>query len=52
MLNFFLSILVHKKILTVDEAAHFSKELATRTHPQGFHDAHRIVEALWEDLKK
>lgn len=52
MLNWILSILVHKNILTETEAEHLSKELTLKTHPHIFKDAHKVVEEVLAELEK
>jgi hypothetical protein len=52
MINWFLSIMVHKKLLTLAEAEYFAKELVFKTHPQNFTEAHKIVEKLLNDFEK
>ncbi len=51
MLNWLLSILVHKDILKLEEAEHLSKELVVKTHPQNFMDAHKIVAKIFKDFE-
>jgi len=50
--NFTLSVLVHKGVLTLEEAEHLAKELGSRIHSQTFSDAHRICEEIFEKLEK
>jgi|HubBroStandDraft_5_1064220.scaffolds.fasta_scaffold699740_1 hypothetical protein len=52
MLNWVLSLMVHKKLLTEDEAVHLGKELPLKTHPHNFLDAHKVVEDLLKDFRK
>lgn len=52
MLNFTLSVLVHKGILKLDEAEHLAKELAQKTQPQNFLEAHKIVEQVVKEFAK
>lgn len=52
MLNWSLSVLVHKGILTFEEAEHLAKELVLKTHPTRFADAHVIVEKVLGEYKK
>lgn len=52
MLNWLLSIMVHKKLLTKEEATYLGKELPLKTHPHDFKDAHQVVEELLKDFKK
>lgn len=52
MINWVLSIMVHKEIIDLDEAEHLAKELVTMTHPSNFIDAHRIVENLLDKYKR
>lgn len=51
MLNWLLSLMVHKKMLNVAEAEHLAKTLITKTHPANFAEAHRIVEQVLKDFK-
>ena len=51
MLNWILSILVNKKVITLEEAQELSKELPLRTHPAGFTDAHNIIEEILTKLQ-
>jgi hypothetical protein len=50
-LNWMLSILVHKSLLTIDEAKHLSERLVTTTHPQNFTDAHRVMDKILSELE-
>lgn len=43
MLNWFLSILVHKEVITVEEARHLAQELSKTIHEHNFTDAHKTV---------
>jgi hypothetical protein len=52
MLNWILSILVHKELLSEGEAEHLSKELTTHTHPHIFKDAHELVGKLMDEYEK
>lgn len=52
MLNWILSILVHKNIITVEEAQTLSKELLTKIHSQNFDEAHELVTKVLKDFKK
>lgn len=52
MLNWILSILVQKKIISEEEATHLGKELPLNIHPQTFTDAHEVVTKLLDDFKK
>lgn len=44
--------MVHKELLTEEEAAHLAEKLPVTTHPQHFKDAHRIIEKLLADVRK
>lgn len=50
MINWILSIMVHRKLLTLEEATYLAKELTFKTHPQNFVDAHKIVDKLLKDM--
>lgn len=52
MLNWTLSVLVVKDLLSYEEAERLSKELALKTYPTGFNDAHAIVKGILEDVNK
>lgn len=52
MLNWVLSILVHKSILTIDEAEFLAKDLANKIHDQRFTDAHEVITKLLKDFEK
>lgn len=56
MINWVLSILSHVeargKGLSEEEATFLSKELALKTHPQDFVDAHKIIADLLKEFKK
>ena len=52
MLNWVLSIMVIKDILTEEEAQHLSKELGQAIHASRFDDAHKLVTKLLEDYEK
>ena len=52
MLNWFLSILVHKGILLEGEAQHLAQELSQKIHEHTFADAHKTVEDILTDYKK
>ena len=49
MINWILSILVLKQIITEDEAKTLSRELPLRTHPTNFAEAHKIVQKILKD---
>lgn len=51
MLNWILSILVHKGVLKETEAEVLAKELPNRIHPAGFQDAHKIIGEILDDVK-
>ena len=50
--NWTLSILVHKGILTLEEAEHLAKRLVTTTHPQNFTDAHKVMDKILGELEE
>lgn len=51
MLNWLLSLMVHKDLLTEEEAQFLSKKLAQSMQPQEFDHAHKIVSDLLKELK-
>lgn len=52
MLNWVLSILVLKEVITVEEAEHLSKELAQTIYETRFRDAHATLERILRDYEK
>jgi len=52
MLNWLLSILVLKDIITEEEAVYLSEELATKMQPSRFREAHKIIEDILEEYKQ
>lgn len=50
-INWILSLLVHKKLITEDEAEHLSKKLAFTVYPQNFKDAHKIIKSLLDEVE-
>lgn len=46
MINWFISILLHKGVITKDEAKKLADELPKAMHPVDFNAAHKIVENI------
>lgn len=52
MLNWVLSIMVLKEIITKEEAEHLAKELAQSIYETRFNDAHATVERILRDYER
>lgn len=52
MLNWVLSILVTKEVLTEAEAEFLSKKLVDNIHPHQFQDAHNLVKEFLAEYEK
>jgi hypothetical protein len=52
MINWMISIMVHKKLLTLEEGEHLAARLVSTTHPSLFKEAHKIVEDVMNELEK
>lgn len=52
MLNWVLSIMVIKGLLTKEEAEYLAKELVDKIHPHDFLTAHTIVEKVLKDYRR
>lgn len=52
MLNWVLSILVHKGMVTLDEARHLAQELPKKISANDFNSSHKIVEKLLDEVEK
>lgn len=51
MINWFLSVLVSKEVLSLEDAEVLAKKLATTTYPQDFTECHKIVTKILEDIE-
>jgi hypothetical protein len=52
MLNWVLSLLVHKDVITEDEAKHLSTNLAQSIHSSRFEDAHELISKLLREYRQ
>lgn len=52
MVNWFLSVLVYKDVLTEDEAKHLSEELGKKIYEQRFTDAYKTISTMLDDFNK
>lgn len=52
MLNWILSIMVHKGILVEEEAKHLAEKLAQSIHSADFASSHQMIEKLLNEFDK